>query len=44
MIKAVIFDCFGVLVGDALPQFVQTHLSQSPELVAEAWKSDIVYK
>ncbi|MGE5312604.1 MAG: HAD family hydrolase [Acidobacteriota bacterium] len=40
MIKAVIFDCFGVLVGDALPQFVQTHLSQSPELVAEAWKSD----
>lgn len=40
MIKAVIFDCFGVLVGDALPQFVQTHLSHSSELVAEAWKSD----
>lgn len=40
MITAIIFDCFGVLVGDALPQFVQTHLSHSPELVAEAWKSD----
>lgn len=40
MIRAVIFDCFGVLVGDALPQFVQTHLSHSSELVAEAWKSD----
>lgn len=40
MIKAIIFDCFGVLVGDALPQFVETHLSHNAELVAEAWKSD----
>lgn len=40
MIRAVIFDCFGVLVGDALPEFIRVHLGDNPEAVAEAWKSD----
>ena len=35
MIKAVIFDCFGVLVGSSYNLFYETHLSGKPELIAQ---------
>lgn len=40
MIKAVIFDCFGVLVGDAMPIFVQNHFGNDATLTAKAWQAD----
>ncbi len=35
MIKAAIFDCFGVLVGSSYNLFYETHLSGKPELIAQ---------
>ena len=34
-VKAIIFDCFGVLVEDSMNKFYDTHLSDQPEKVAE---------
>ncbi len=36
MIKAIIFDCFGVLVGPSLEPFIARYLAHDPELVSEA--------
>ena len=40
MIKAIIFDCYGVLVGDGLPVFVQRHFADNPEVMAQVWDND----
>lgn len=40
MIKAIIFDCYGVLVGDGLPSFVQRHFGDDPEGFAQVWRND----
>ena len=34
-IKAIIFDCFGVLVEDSLQTFYKTYLSDKPEIVEQ---------
>lgn len=34
-IKAIIFDCFGVLVEDSLQTFYKTYLSDKPETIAQ---------
>jgi epoxide hydrolase-like predicted phosphatase len=36
MIKAIIFDCFGVLVQGTLEQFIDLHLTSDPEHVKRA--------
>lgn len=36
MTKAIIFDCFGVLVGGSLEQFIESYLSHDEELVRKA--------
>jgi FMN phosphatase YigB (HAD superfamily) len=40
MIRAVIFDCFGVLAGDAMPGFVERHFGRDAARSAEAWRCD----
>lgn len=40
MIKAVIFDCFDVLVESSYKRFYRTYLSEKPEIVAEIQKLD----
>lgn len=39
-IKAIIFDCFGVLVADSMNLFCDTYLSDKPEAVAEIRRLD----
>lgn len=39
-IKAIIFDCFGVLVADSMNLFCDTYLSDRPEVVAEIRRLD----
>ena len=39
-IKAIIFDCFGVLVKDSMNLFCDTYLSDAPEAVAEIRRLD----
>lgn len=36
MIKAIIFDCFGVLVGPSLEPFIDKYLAHDPKLVEQA--------
>ncbi len=40
MIKAIIFDCFGVLVRGTLVSFNETYLKNNPALVSKVWELD----
>ncbi len=40
MIKAIIFDCFGVLAKSSLEPFVERYLSHDPELEMQAYELD----
>lgn len=40
MTKAIIFDCFGVLVAQSLQAFIQKHFPDQPENIAEMYRLD----
>ncbi len=40
MIKAIIFDCFGVLVGDVLPDFATKYFADDAETTVQLWEYD----
>lgn len=40
MIKAVIFDCFGVMVKSSLEPFIENHFRDNPEKIAEMRRLD----
>lgn len=40
MIKAIIFDCFGVMVKSSLEPFIENHFHDNPEKIAEMRRLD----